>query len=87
MGSPGYDGLYFTELFELNRDTFLRAEPRNLLGPRPFSAHPDPDLAKVFRGLEESLPHCVKAGNQGELFVILSGDGCTSAAWKAIGKE
>jgi len=63
VGGSRHDGLYFTERFEVNRNTLLGSKPCNLLGPCSVPARPNPHLTESFRGLEETLPHSMKAGN------------------------
>jgi hypothetical protein len=68
------------EIFELNRNTLLRSEPDDLLGPCPLPARPNPDFAQLFRGTDETLPDRVKAGDQREAFLIFRADFRTSLA-------
>jgi hypothetical protein len=77
------------EIFELNRNTLLRSEPDDLLGPCPLPARPNPDFAQLFRGTDETLPDRVKAGDQREMFFnfradLLSPYGCLQNAFFCI---
>jgi hypothetical protein len=89
VGGSRHDGFYFMEIFELNRNTLLRSEPDDLLGPCPLPARPNPDFAQPFRGTDKTLPDRVKAGDQREMFFnfradLLSPYGCLQDSFFCI---